>query len=194
MGIKLLPTMQDYLKRAEFFQCSLIPWVFTRNRFESLLPCLHLVNNERIQKNRESLHYDKLAKVRWIISNFVTKSQAFYNPKKFITCDEIMVAYRGDYFGYEQYMPAKPTKYGFKFFATFCNPLHYIYNLLPYIGASGVPNVGQGERVVRELIVGMDNVGHTLVCDNFFTWPKLFEDLYKCGIWATGIVRKNRPG
>jgi len=85
--------------------------------------------------------FDKLAKVRWIIDDFVSKSRAFYNPEKFLTCDEIMVAYRGHYSGFRQYMLAKPTKYGFKLFATVCNPSHYIFNLMPYVGASGVPDV-----------------------------------------------------
>lgn len=89
-----------------------------------------------------------------------------------------MVAYRGHYSGFRQYMPAKPTKYGFKFFAAVTNPSRYIYNLIPYVGASGVLDRGQGERVVRELTVGLDDVGHTVVCDNWFTSPKLFEDLY----------------
>ena len=48
--------------------------------------------------------------------------------------------------------------------------------------------MGQGERVVRDLTVGLDDVGHTIVCDNFFMAPKLFEDLYQ----ATGIVYGQR--
>lgn len=62
------------------------------------------------------------------------------------------------------------------------------------MGASGGADGGQGERVVRELTVGLDNVGHCVVCDNFFTAPKLFEDLFARGIWATGTVRENRIG
>jgi len=93
MGIKLMPTIRNYWKRAEFLQCSLIRHVFTQNHFESLLRCLHLVNNETIVSDHQSLQYDKLAKVRWIIDDFVKKSQVFYNPKKYLTCDEIMVAY-----------------------------------------------------------------------------------------------------
>ena len=76
MGVKVLPTIRDYWKRSQFLQCSLVPRVFTQNRFESLLRCLHLVNNADIETNKESPRYDKLAKVRWIIIDFVTKSQA----------------------------------------------------------------------------------------------------------------------
>lgn len=168
--------------------------MFTRNRFESLLRCLHLVDNSTIESDKDSPRYDKLTKVRWIINEFVTKSRALYNPDKFVTCDEIMVAYRGHYSSFRQYMPAKPMKYGFNFFAAVCNPSRYIYHLIPYVGASGTREVGQGERVVCDLTVGLDGVGHTVVCDNFFTAPKLFEDLYRRGIWATGTVRENRIG
>ena len=166
MGIKLMPTIRDYWKKNEFLHCSVIPHVFLRNRFESLLCCLHIVDNRNIETNKESAGYDKLAKVMWIIDDFVRKSRALYNPRKFITCDEIMVAYRRHYSGFRQYMPAKPTKYGFKFFAVVCNSSRSFYHLIPYVGASGVPDRGQGERVVRKLTVGLDGVGHTVVCDN----------------------------
>lgn len=39
-------------------------------------------------------------KVRWIMDDFVTKNQAFYNLDKFITCDEIIVAYYSYYSGF----------------------------------------------------------------------------------------------
>ena len=38
----------------------------------------------------------------------------------------------------------------------------------------------------------LDDVGHTIVCDNWFTSPQLFEGLYRRGIWATGTFRENR--
>ena len=144
MGMKFLPTIRDYWKRTEFLHCSLIPRVFTQNRFESLLRCLHLVNNEIVVTERESPRYDKLAKVRWVIDDFVTKSCTLYNLEKFITCVEIMVAYRGHYSGSRQYMPAKPTKYGFKYFAAMCNPSRYIFNLIPYVESQGYRTVGKG--------------------------------------------------
>ena len=100
MGIKLMPTIRDYWKKNEFLHCSMIPRVFIRNRFESLLHCLHLVDNRNNDTNKKSTGYDKLAKVRWIIGDFVRKSRALYNPGKFITCDEIMLAYRGHYLGF----------------------------------------------------------------------------------------------
>lgn len=122
------------------------------------------------------------------------RARELYNPTKFVTADEIMVAYRGHFSPLRQYMPAKPTKYGIKFWALVCNPERYIYNLIPYLGASGVPEAGQGERVVCRLVSGLEHKGHILVCDNFFTSPMLFDALLSRGVWATGTVKGARIG
>jgi hypothetical protein len=151
MGVKVMPTIRDYWKKLHFLQCLIIPRVFTRDRFESLFRYLHCVNNETLERNPTATGNDKLGKVRWVLTDFVRISRSLYNPEKYITCDEIMVAYRGHYSDIWQYMPVKPTKYGLKFWAAVCNPSRYIYNLIPYLGSNGQPEKGQGERVVRDL-------------------------------------------
>jgi hypothetical protein len=71
----------------------MIPKVLTRNRFESLLRCMHCVDNEQIYRDKSSPLYDKISKIRVVLEHIVRRSQEQYNPDKFITCDEIMVAY-----------------------------------------------------------------------------------------------------
>jgi hypothetical protein len=138
--------------------------------------------------------HDKLGKVRWVLSDFVRLSRSLYNLEKFITCDKIMVAYRGHYSNVWQYMPAKSTKYGLKFWAVVYNPSHYIYNLIPYLGPNGQPEKGQGEQVVRNLTRGLDRKGHMVVCDNFFTASSLYKHLYNWGIYAAGTLKEIRIG
>lgn len=106
-----------------------------------------------------------------------------------------MIAYRGHFSLIQQYIPAKPTRYGIKVWALFSNPSRYIFNLIPYLGKSGVTlEFGQGERIVHQLTAGLANKGYTICCDNFFTSPSLFDGLLRRGIFATGTVTGRRIG
>ena len=74
-------------------------------------------------------------------------------------------------------------------------------NLEVYIGTTngsiqGIPahSCGCGARVVAHLTCGWERKWYTLVMDNFFTSPLLFEDLLKKGFFARGSARQKRVG
>jgi hypothetical protein len=117
MGLKISPTIRDFWKEEAFWRCGVIPRVLSRDRFESLLRCIHCVDNNSGCRDKEDAQYDKIYKIRWVLEHFVTVSKSLYNPEKFLTCDEIMIPYRGKKSPIRQYIPAKPTRYGFKVFA-----------------------------------------------------------------------------
>jgi hypothetical protein len=194
MGLKTTPTIRDYWSQDIFWRCNLIPKVLTRDRFESILRCLHCVNNEGLCRDKAAPQYDKIGKVRWLLEHFVRRSKELYNPDKMLTADEVMIAYRGHFSPIRQYMKSKPTRYGFKFWALVCNPTRYIYNLIPYVGKSDEPDEGQGSRIVHQLTTGLQQKGHVVCCDNFFTSPHIFDGLLKRGIYATGTVVGKRIG
>jgi len=83
--------------------------------FEALLHCLHVIDNNSLQNDRSHPDYDKIGKIKFIIHHFVTRLKELYNPRRYITIDEMMVAYHKHFSSFRQYMKAKPTKYGFKF-------------------------------------------------------------------------------
>lgn len=80
MGLKSSPSIRDYWKRDSFWQCGLIPNVFTQDRFESLLRCLHCVNNFKECIDKMDPRYDKIYKVQWMLQHFVKVSNELYNP------------------------------------------------------------------------------------------------------------------
>lgn len=114
MGLKGSSTIRDYWKSDPFWCCGFIPRIMTRNRFESLLRCIHCIDNSMLCRDNNSDQYDKLGKVRWIIEHFVERSRELFNCEKFVTTYEIMVAFRGRFSPCRMYIPAKPTHYGFK--------------------------------------------------------------------------------
>jgi len=167
----------------------------SRDCFECIFRCLHWVDNSTLCQEKESVEYDKIGKVRWVLDHFVRRSKELFNCKKFLTCDEVMIAYRGHFSLIRQYIPAKPTKYGIKCWAAVSNPSRYIYNVIPYLGKSGGEvELALGEKVVHQLTTGLEHRSHTVVCDNFFTSPQLFYGLLQRGIFATGIVKGSCVG
>ncbi|CAC5385904.1 unnamed protein product [Mytilus coruscus] len=94
-------------------------------------------------------------------------------------------------------MPAKPTKRGFKIWALADSNTGYICYTDVYTGKTDRPQGQLGEHVVKKCIEGADIVGqgYHVYVDNFFSSPKLFQDLFdNYQIAACGTVRKNRSG
>ena len=117
MGLKEFPHVRCYWDRKAFYNCPLISEAMTRTRFEAIVCCLHLVNNEGLVTDREDPVYDKLGKVRWLCEDFATRSQALYNNERVLTVDEIMIPYKGRFCNICQYMKSKPVKFGVKVWA-----------------------------------------------------------------------------
>lgn len=124
----------------------------------------------------------------------MSTSKDLYNPGRYITIDEMMIAYRGRYSTFRQYMKAKPTKYGFKFWAAMSTESRYIYNVIPYLEKQGAVDIGQSEHVVLDLIHGLEYRKHIIVVDNFFTSPSLFEKLLDLGTYTIGTLKGPRIG
>jgi hypothetical protein len=48
--------------------------------------------------------------------------------------------------------------------------------------------------LVMDMMRGFFDKGYSLYCDNYYTSPQLFCDLFQLGTYATGTVRQNRRG
>jgi hypothetical protein len=142
-------------------------------------------------------------KVRWLFTEIRDCCIEQWNLGQFITIDEMMVRYKGSYCPARQYMPKKPEKWGMKIWCLADSVTRFVYNFDVYCGASyesiGDPKskkgeAKQGQRVVESLVGGLDDLGHVVVMDNFFSSVELFRDLERRGIYATGTIRANRIG
>ena len=70
---------------------------------------------------------------------------------------------------WKQYCPDKPTKFGFKKFILCDASTNYIYNFDIYTGKKDKPTKDLGGSVVKDLIKGLENKGHILYIDSFYT-------------------------
>ena len=100
-------------------------------------------------------------------------------------------------------MPKKPTKWGIKVWCLTESVSRYVWTFEVNCGPNkGVPGIKgskkgeamQGANVVQGLLVGLENRGHIVVLDKFFSSISLFVDLLEKGTYVTGMVRANRIG
>lgn len=112
MGINSLPCTADYWSSDPNIGNEGINNVRTKNRFQEITWFLHF-NDSSVEPPRDDENYDRLYKVRSILSAFNDKMLAVYKPNKYILVGEGMVAFK-DRLSFRLYMPAKPTKYGIK--------------------------------------------------------------------------------
>ena len=120
-----------------------------------------------------------------------------------VTIDEMMIQYKGKYCGIRQYMPKKPTKWGIKVWCLTDSQARYVWTFEVYCGANkGVPGIKgskrgeskQGANMVHGLLCGLENRGHRVVMDHFFSSVLLFMDLLNKGTYATDTVRTDHIG
>lgn len=191
MGLKPLPNRRLYWDSLGFFGCELIQSCMSRNRFEAIGRCIHLVDNRGLPTDASHPEYDKIGKVRWLMEHFASTSQRLYNCERICTVDEIMVPYKGRYCNIQQYMKSKPTKYGIKIWALVSSGSRYVWNVIVYMGAGSNNDYEDvsgsvGEKAVLSAVNHIRDRGHVIVTDNFFTSPKLCMELMSRGFWTTG--------
>ena len=170
----------------------LISKVMSRNRFDSLLTFLHLVDEDTeksLQKDG-----DKLLKIRSLNDCVQQKCKQLYQPNREVSIDERMVRSKAR-FSFHQYIKNKPTKWGFKLWCLCDSRNGYTSAFSVYRGKRGEVRSGNGLSydVVVSLMKPYYLQGYSLYIDNFYTSPTLVTDLYK-DIHCTGTLDCTRRG
>lgn len=162
-----------------------------RNRFSDIIKYLRF--DEKASR-AERQQTDKLAPFRDIWTMFTDQLPKYYIPGSDLCVDEQLVAFRGKC-GFRQYIPSKPAKYGLKIW--WCCDANTSYPLTGQVYLGRQPGeqreIGQGARVVRDLISPWRRSGRNIVADNFFTSVPLVQELLVDGLTYTGTIRSNKP-
>ena len=112
MGIHVLPNLESYWSSDPVLGVADISKVMTEKRFQKILENLHLNdNNTVIGKGQPG--YDKLHKVKPLVSMLVENAQRLYSPSSVLSIDESMIKFKGRS-SIKQYNPMKPIKRGYK--------------------------------------------------------------------------------
>ncbi|XP_005100434.1 uncharacterized protein LOC101855264 [Aplysia californica] len=159
-----------------------------RDRFLGILRYLHFQGNSAAIQDKEHRDYDKLYKVRSVLSSVVTKYQSVYKPNREISLDESMIACKSK-FGFRKFMKDKPIRRGIKVFDVAESSSGYVCNLKVYTGKDDNEMVNSPIfDVVVDLTKPFHNLGDNLFFDTLYSSALLFKELLK-----KGIVTRNSP-
>jgi len=184
-GYAPLPRRRLYWEPTDDVHNAAISNAMTRNRFEDMMSCVHVADNENLADG------DRFAKVRPLFTALNAKFLDSFPRQKNISIDESMIPYYGRH-SLKQYIRGKPIRFGYKVWSA-NTPLGYCAQLDPYQGA-GVTHhqLGLGGSVVIKLVSALPTDHYVVYFDNFFTSLKLLQHLSTQNIHATGTVQANR--
>jgi len=159
----------------------------TRDRFLHILRFLHFADSS--QKPDQGEQYDPLWKLRTVFDKLNKAYAKFYSPSEHLAVDEVIVKF----FIFRQYIPKKRKRFGIKIYKL-CNESGYMYDIRVYLGRDShfTTDMTATHATVRHLTSRVQDLGHKIFMDNFFSSQRLFHDLDRRKINSRGTVRPNR--
>ena len=190
MGLKKLPSFKDYWSSKDEMRDTFISSAIGRDRFAWLLTNIHL-NDNSVQPQKGEQNYDKLYKLRPLLSKLQETFLSSMKPSEFQSVDESMIKFKGRS-SLRQYMPMKPTKRGYKVWVR-ADSTGYMCEFQIYTGKVGqVTEKNLGTRVVMDLSQALKGKNHKLFFDNYFNSVELQRKLLADKIYSCGTIRKGR--
>ena len=94
--------------------------------------------------------------------------------------DEVTVKFQGIVI-FRQYFPKKRKSFGIKIYKL-CDESGYTYDMKVYLGRDShftTDDMTATHATVRHLTCRVEGLGHKLFMDNFFSSPRLYDDLLR---------------
>ncbi|KAK1152068.1 piggyBac transposable element-derived protein 4-like [Acipenser oxyrinchus oxyrinchus] len=185
MGIVRLPDLHRYWSPAS---CRHGLWArafMTRDRFESVMAALHIVDPDA--ENNE----DRLRKLRYLTDHLKRTCKKLYQPNLNLAVDERMVKSKGRS-GFGQHMKDKPTRWGFKLWVLATSDTGYAVDFYVYTGGRDGRVTDLAKKVVLELVDPLAGQGYNLWLGNFYTSPALLVELNRLGFNVCGTYNIKR--
>ena len=112
MGVVCLPTIHDYWSIDPILSHPWFRAIMSRQRFEEILRYFHVVDNTT-EPDSSTSGYDKLWKIRPLITLLSENCLKYYNTHLQVSIDESMIGTKCR-LSFLQYMPKKPVKWSIK--------------------------------------------------------------------------------
>ena len=191
MGINSLPLYKIYWHKDSFLGNNGIRQTIPIGRYEKLTQYFHV--SDQANEPRHEGDYDKLYKIRPVITMTQETFKEYNKPGKNQTVDEAMITFKGC-LSYIQYLPAKPIKCGVKL-CMGCNSVSaYLHEYDVYLGQKQNSQHGLAYDVVTKLCENIAGHNHHLYCDNYLTSVPLLKQMLEMKIYVAGTIRSNKKG
>ena len=191
MGIVGLPRLELYWSND--FSIGLVSKHLSRNRFRELSQYLHFADNTNLVTNRDDPQYDRLYKVRPLLTMFRTQCLQM-TAFQCHAVDEQMIPYKGRT-GLRQYMPKKPKRWGIKVFSRNGND-GFLHDFFLYEGKPVEVDFSCGKQpgdIVLKLCETLPpGKNHIVYFDNYFNCFPLQQSLEQRQINSVGTLRSDR--
>ena len=193
MGLMKMPSIYDYWQKDEVYHYAPVASRISRDRFFELHRYLHFVDNSTVAAP-DTPEYDRLGKVRPVVTMLSDQFAAVYSPMRDISIDEAMVPFKWRS-SLKQYMPKKPMKRGIKVWMRADALNGYVSAFEVYVGKKGDSvEHDLGGKVVKILTEELQNTYRHVYFDNYFSSVNLLLDLFRDGLYACGTLRLNCKG
>jgi hypothetical protein len=198
MGLVQLPSKEDYWSPGELNVVTPVPEYMSFERFNILTrEMLTTLEIQESQPAKDSPSFDKLWRIRPLLTLFALATRLAYTMGRFVAVDEMMVKFKGRC-PIKCYMPKKPTKWGMKIWAVCCSVTGYLWMFSVYAGLNvddGSEMSGKiGEKIVLNLTEELPvrapatNASYILVPSAQTDATRSVEHVMHCRSEPTGIA------
>ncbi|CAG2210332.1 unnamed protein product [Mytilus edulis] len=195
MGIVKKTSIESYWEASGISETPNFRDVMSRNRFQAILRYLHCSDNTTAVP-RGQPGYDPLHKINPVVEFFNEVFELNYRLSQNIVVDERIVGFKGRHVLKQYISNKKAHRWGAKLFVLAESRTGYTHQINVYKGKRNTerhPN-GQGYKSVMDLVRPHFGKNHHVTMDNWFSSPKLMNDLRNRGTYATGTVITRRKG
>ena len=161
-----------------------------------------LGEGKKKKKSRRDLNFeDPRIKVKHYLEEIVANGQKIFSCGRDVTIDESMIHFEGRS-SLIFYMPAKPTKWGFKLHCLVDSKSHYFYDFIFDPGQNyrnlimEDEEISFTENIVLSLLKKLEHKGHRVFFDSWYSSVSLVEKLTERGFQVISTLRntsKNLP-
>jgi len=126
-----------------------------------------------------------------------TNFAKFHNPSEHLAIDEVIVKFKGRVV-FKQYIPKERKSFGIKMFKL-CDSTGYTYDMNVYFGKERQRtklHLTATHTTMTNLTRGVEEFGHKLYMDSFFSSLDLYDDLDQkkfCVVGQLGHIERTCP-